>query len=175
MPDWIRKRWKGGALLFPAICRGKGAPIHPAAGIDRRHAHNRRGNRRRSVSPAGRRAGAAQRVASLTDNGQSVSFQAYAAEAVPSSGLTESEMQALCATESCGSMKIPDKFKDMQARVFQDKVVEHFLPVSLSGTLGTPTSRPADAPSGRYQVNVMLVTDDLKAARNWASTSTGMR
>lgn len=39
----------------------------------------------------------AQRVASLTDNGQSVSFQAYAAEAVPSSGLTESEMQALCA------------------------------------------------------------------------------
>lgn len=40
---------------------------------------------------------AAQRVASLTDNGQSVSFQAYAAEAVPSSGLTESEMQALRA------------------------------------------------------------------------------
>ena len=48
---------RGGALLFPAICRGKGTPIHPAVGIDRRHAHNRRGNRRRSVSPAGRRAG----------------------------------------------------------------------------------------------------------------------
>lgn len=40
---------------------------------------------------------AAQRVSSLSDNGQSVSFQAYAAESVPSSGLTESEMQALCA------------------------------------------------------------------------------
>lgn len=40
---------------------------------------------------------AAQRVSSLSDNGQSVSFQPYAAEAVPSSGLTESEMQALCA------------------------------------------------------------------------------
>ena len=40
---------------------------------------------------------AAQRVSSLSDNGQSVSFQPYAAEVVPSSGLTESEMQALCA------------------------------------------------------------------------------
>ena len=40
---------------------------------------------------------AAQRVSSLSDNGQSVSFQAYAAESVLSSGLTESEMQALCA------------------------------------------------------------------------------
>lgn len=60
-------------------------------------------------------------------------------------------------------MKIPDKFKDMQVRVFQDKVVEHFLPVSTSGSLGTPASWPADAPSGRYQVNFTLVTDDLKA------------
>ena len=60
-------------------------------------------------------------------------------------------------------MKIPDKFKDIQARVFQDKTVEHFLPISSSGSLGTPTSQPADAPSGRYQVNFMLVTDDLKA------------
>lgn len=66
-------------------------------------------------------------------------------------------------------MKIPDKFKDMQARVFQDKTVEHFLPVSVSGSLGTPTSRPADAPSGGYQVNVMLVTDDLKA-QEWGLT-----
>lgn len=40
---------------------------------------------------------AAQRVSGLSDNGQSVSFQAYTAESVPSSGLTESEMQALNA------------------------------------------------------------------------------
>ena len=66
-------------------------------------------------------------------------------------------------------MKIPDKFKDMQARVFQDKVVEHFLPVSTSGSLGTPASRPADAPSGRYQVNFTLVTDDL-IAQEWGLT-----
>lgn len=84
-------------MLFPAICRGKGTPIHPAVELiggmptivveiaaDR--------FRRQGAGPE-----VAQRVASLTDNGQSVSFQAYAAEAVPSSGLTESEMQALCA------------------------------------------------------------------------------
>lgn len=44
-------------LCFSCDLPRKGTPIHPAVGIDRRHAHNRRGNRRRSVSPAGRRAG----------------------------------------------------------------------------------------------------------------------
>lgn len=66
-------------------------------------------------------------------------------------------------------MKIPDKFKGMQARVFQDKTIEHFLPVSHSGPLGTPASRPADTQSGSYQVNFMLVTDDLKA-QEWGLT-----
>lgn len=65
----------------------------------RRHAHHRCGNCCRPVPPARcrHRRGTAQRVSSLSDNGQSVSFQAYAAESVLSSGLTESEMQALCA------------------------------------------------------------------------------
>ena len=84
-------------MLFPAVCRGKGASVYPATGIDRRPtivveiAADR--FRRQGVGTAE----AAQRVSSLSDNGQSVSFQAYAAESVPSSGLTESEMQALCA------------------------------------------------------------------------------
>ena len=40
---------------------------------------------------------AEEKALRFTRQWESVSFQAYAAEAVPSSGLTESEMQALCA------------------------------------------------------------------------------
>lgn len=60
-------------------------------------------------------------------------------------------------------MNIPDSFKQKQAEVFQDKKVEHFLPVETKGSLGTKTATPATTASGEYIVNFQIVTDALKA------------
>ena len=60
-------------------------------------------------------------------------------------------------------MKIPDSFKRKQQEVFQDKTVEHLLPVSSTGSLGTITLAPATAVQGKYLANFQIVTDELKA------------
>jgi len=60
-------------------------------------------------------------------------------------------------------MKIPERFKQKQAEVFQDKAVEHYLPVVTKGALNTETTAPAQEASGTYRVNFRTVTDALKA------------
>lgn len=59
-------------------------------------------------------------------------------------------------------MQIPDRFKQKQAEVFQDKTVGHHLPVVITGTLGTETVKPGEQ-AGIYNMNFRIVTDALKA------------
>lgn len=66
-------------------------------------------------------------------------------------------------------MKIPDSFKRKQQEVFQDKTVEHLLPVSSTGALGTITLAPATTVRGEHLVNFQIVTDELKA-KEWGLT-----
>lgn len=61
------------------------------------------------------------------------------------------------------AVHIPVSFKMKQAEVFQDKPVEHYLPVETKGSLGTITTAPATEMSGEYLVNFQMVTDALKA------------
>lgn len=60
-------------------------------------------------------------------------------------------------------MNIPSKFKEIQSSVFQDKTVEHYLPVSVKGSLGSIITKPSDTASGEYRVNFRIVTSELKA------------
>lgn len=66
-------------------------------------------------------------------------------------------------------MNIPASFTKVQQEVFQDKRVEHFLPVLSTGSLGTKTSAPAAEPTAEYYVNIRKVTDALKA-QEWGLT-----
>lgn len=60
-------------------------------------------------------------------------------------------------------MNIPTSFKKVQASVFQDKTVEHYLPVSVKGSLSSITTKPSDTVLGKYRVNFQIVTNALKA------------
>lgn len=62
-------------------------------------------------------------------------------------------------------MKIPQKFKEVQASVFQDKTVEHHLPVSVTGSLGSVTVKPSEKSEGEYKVNFHIVESELKAEK----------
>ena len=59
-------------------------------------------------------------------------------------------------------MIIPQSFKDLQAKTFQDKSIEHHPAVLTTGSLGGKTSAPS-ATSTSYMVNLQTVKDALEA------------
>ena len=63
-------------------------------------------------------------------------------------------------------MKKPSAFKTAQKQIFQDKSVEHYLPIQKTGSLGSKTSEPAETPAGSYYFNFRIISDAVKA-KEW--------
>lgn len=58
---------------------------------------------------------------------------------------------------------INKSFKQAQKSIFQDKIIEIYPEEKSSGSLGTPQSKPASAPSWCGKVNFRIITNALQA------------